>query len=250
VFVESLEILQCKELAKQGIDFSEDLRSDNLKVFQRYLDHCEYFSIALAIALTWTKHAKYETGFFDFAVNYFDSDDSLDSNEVRKYAFRFGELSLATAMKGLKTFENHIEDIIPDFQNCDAKDLKKLQDKSLQKLHNLGEARKVSGVGPWLFLGPMKIILGTEKRLWGDPNIDSIILPTGLEVNRGIRKLANQDSPLAKGFDLNWIVNEEGTLLEGFSNDTLVQNVLKNIAETANTRVLHINSAFYLYGRE
>ncbi len=241
--------IRCKQFADEGEKFSEEIRENNLEIINSYINHYSYFNICLAIALTWTKHAKHDFGFFDYAINFFENNELLDAEEIKNYSYRFGHISLGSSMNGLRQFKNSVLSITPDFSICDAKEIKKYQDSSLTILHKLIDDEKVSGVGPWLFLGPLKIIIGTEKRLWDDPNIDAVLLPTGMEVNRGIEKLVKDESPLARDFDPNWLVNEEQSLLEGISNDGLVQGVLQKIATIANTRVLHINSAFYLYGR-
>lgn len=246
---EQLLRMQCEQFADEGYSFSLDLYNDNQTFKTNLIQDHEYFSISLAIALTWTKHAKYELGFIKYASEFIESDADIEQSEIENYSLRFGHSTLAEAMNGLRIYRNSVKDIVPDISSCDAKELIIFQNKGLRVLESLIADNQISGVGPWLFLGPFKIILGTEKRLWEDPNIDTIILPTGFEVRRGIHKLISNQSLLVKDFDLNWITNEEGTLLEGYGNDELIQNVFKKIAELGNTRVIHINSAFYLYGQ-
>ena len=241
---------QCIEFAEKGYEFNIDLYNENRGFLDKLISSCSYYSIALAIGLTWTKHAKYEFNFIDYASNYFDDRESLDNDVVSRFAWRFGDESLKNGLRGLKVLKNNVYDYIPDFLTCDSKSIKKFQDMSLHVLQKLKDEELVYGVGPWLFLGPFKIIIGTEQRLWDDPNIDAVLLPTGVEVNRGIRKLIREESLLVRDFDQNWLVNEEGSLMEGITNDQLIQNVLLKIAEQANSRVLHINSAFYLFGRD
>lgn len=245
---EKLVEQQCRRFAADGKIFNEKLHDENQEIFMQFRDTFPHYTIALAISLTWTKHAKYNPDFFEYAIPFLESNKEIDPNMVGHFAQRFGETSLRKALLGLRRFREEIEKIVPDFGACDAKAIKKFQNKSLSILDSLKTKRIVSGVGPWLFLGPFKIILGTEKRVWEDPNMDSVILPTGIEVNKGIAKLIKQESVLVKDFDPKWIVNEEQSLLEGFSNDQLVHNALKGIADKANSRVLHINSALYLYG--
>lgn len=247
---EELIAQRCMEFAERGRNFSEELLQGNLEIIDRYQDSHSYFSIVLAIALTWTKHAKYDFCFFDYAVPFFESENDINLEIVCHFDWRFGEEALVNAMNGLRVFKNEIRNITPDFTNCDSKAIIKCQDRSLHVLESLKNTGRITGVGPWLFLGPFKIIIGSERRFWDDPNIDSVLLPSGIEVNRGIMKLINDGSVLVKDFDPKWIVNEEKSLLEGIGNDRIVQNALQKIADTANTRVLHINSAFYLYGRE
>jgi len=116
-----------------------------------------------------------------------------------------------------------------------------------QEIKNTGKAR---GIGAWLFLGPFKIILAQETRLWNNQEIDSIILPSGFEVCRGIRKIVRAGYPVCKGFDEYCIKNEEKTLSDEYASDLLIQDLLTKVAVIGNTRTIHINSAFYLYGSE
>jgi hypothetical protein len=245
---EQLIDLKCRELALKGIKFSEELYNNNIDMYDQLNPTYDYFSIALSIALTWTRHAQYKFEFVKYACSFFIKEVELDNNILKKYHYRFGDEGLAQAMTGLLEYRDAILKIIPDFTSCDSKALKKFQDRSLNILSNLKNSRKAYGVGPWLFLGPMKIIVGMEKRLWNDPGIDAIILPSGIEVQRGITKLIDSGFGLAQSFDRHHLENEEKSLLEGFSIDTLIQNFLAQIAKRADTRVLHINSAFYLLG--
>ena len=100
---------------------------------------------------------------------------------VERFALRFGAESLERAMNGLRTFENNLSAVVPDFHTCDVKDIKSSKTNRCSDSTVLYRI-PASGVGPWrLFLGPIKVILGVQDRFWGDPNIDSIILPTGVE---------------------------------------------------------------------
>jgi hypothetical protein len=245
---EKLIDLKCKELAQKGLQFSEELYDGNIEMYDRLFPVYDYFSIALSIALTWTKHAQYEFEFIKYACSFFKKETDLDYRVLAKYHYRFGDGGLADAMTGLLEYRDAIKNIIPDFASCDSKAFKKFQDRSLNILLNLKEMGKAYGVGPWLFLGPIKIIVGMEKRLWRDPGIDAIILPSGIEVQRGITKLIDSGFALAQSFDSHHLENEEKSLLEGFSIDTIIQNFLSQIAKRSDTRVLHINSAFYLLG--
>jgi hypothetical protein len=242
--------LKCRELTQKGFRFSEELYDDNFDMYDQLLPTYDYFSIALSIALTWTKHAQYKFDFIKYACSFFKKEVDLDYSVLAKYHYRFGDEGLANAMTGLLEYRDAILKIIPDFTSCDSKALKKFQDRSLNILSNLKNLGKAFGVGPWLFLGPMKIIVGMEKRMWNDPGIDAIILPSGIEVQRGITKLIDSGFVLAQTFDRHHLENEEKSLLEGFTIDTIIQNFLSQIAKRSDTRVLHINSAFYLLGSE
>jgi hypothetical protein len=243
-----------ERFAQEGYDMSIELHENNLNCVNDYnVKHSNkfpYLDICLATALTWTMHAKASPEYFEFILPFFSGNSIPSIKELEQFSLRFGNEKLLFSMLGLRTWKNKIQKYIPDFRSCDTKALKLFQEKSLHILINLIHNSEVQGVGPWLFLGTFKIILAIEQRLWSDSNIDSIILPSGLEVVRGIRKLKSQQSPIVKDFDLGWLMNEEGSLAEGVALDTLIQTVSKSIADLTGSRVLHINSAFYLYGRE
>ncbi len=91
---EKLLEIKCKQFADEGEKFSEELRKDNLEIINSYINHYSYFNICLAIALTWTKHAKHDFGFFDYAINFFENNELLDAEEIKNYSYRFGHISL------------------------------------------------------------------------------------------------------------------------------------------------------------
>ena len=245
--INKLEMIQFKEWANRGLQFSEELWESNQNQLQKINDKASYFSVVLAISLQWTKHALPEDDFVNRASLFFDDKDSLDNKFYKKYCHRFGEDSLRLSMSGLKEFRNEVKKIIPDFLNCTPKDIKRFQDKALERLRSMKRQAKATGVGRWLFLGSFKIILGSEKRFWNDPTIVSIILPSGIEVVRGVRKAIKSNISLFQGFRPEYLSEEEGSL-EGLTTDSIIHSYFKTIADATNSKAIHINSAFYLYG--
>lgn len=245
-----IQALKCKEWADSGFAFSIELLEANLEMFNLLESSNSYFSIANAIALTWTKHAKFEKEFIKLAADHFDGYSKFDFEMAEMFKYRFGSESLFNAIDGLSSYINKIRKITPDFKSCSAKDLKKFQDTSFVRLVSMKNKHEAYGVGPWLFLGPFKIILGIERRLWEQPEIDSIILPSGVEVCRGIKKIIKSGYPVCESFEESYLYNEEKSLTEGYTIDTLVHGLLSDIARIGETRCIHINSAFYLYGSE
>jgi hypothetical protein len=245
-----LQKIQCDKWAEQGETFSEELYVTNIPVYEDLKSSRTYLSIAIGIALTWTKHAVWDETFISKASGFIDGANSFDQKDAEMYKHRFGAQQLFEALNGLKCFHGEIKKIIPEFETCSAKDIKKFQDQSFRRLSAMKDAGRAYGVGPWLFLGPFKIILGLEKRLWDNSEIDAVVLPSGIEVNRAVKKIVKAGYPIASSFDANYLVNEERTLGEGYTIDTLIQDLLSKIAAISQTRTMHINSAFYLYGAE
>lgn len=179
------------QLSEQGEKFSEDLRNNN----RYYFEHLpySYFAIASAISLTWTRHAQYEPEFIDYAAGFIDGENTYDSDIVLKFSYRFGAEGLETALKNYRIYYNRSRDLMIDFDSCNTHQLSRLQTKLLNRLDMLRNTNVVSAIGPWLFTGPFKIILSDKDGLWDNDGLNAIVLPTGMEVDRGIEKLITED---------------------------------------------------------
>lgn len=235
-------------LSIEGLTFSEELHDRNHHFFQTLPNN--YFAIACAISLCWTGHAKYEDSFIEYASAYIDAQIPKDITVAKEYCLRFGEEGLDIALTNFRKYLNRIKDIIPNFNLCSVQDINKLQQRLLNKLTQLRESGEISGIGPWLFLGAFKIILEDQKRLWNNDGINAIILPTGLEVDRGIIRLKNDGFSFMKDFDLHWLEENSGSLSDNYATCIMVHSHIVKIAEIGKTSALHVNSALYKYGRK
>jgi hypothetical protein len=243
-----LEQVQYKEWAKNGLSFSEDLFNTNNEHLVENIESASYHSIVLAISLMWTKHAKESKEFVKYAALYFENKFELTSAFLKNHAARFGIDGLEKSMIGLREFKAETKKITPDFRSCSPSELNLYQTKALNRLENYKKKGFANGVGPWLFLGPFKIILGLEKRMWNDATIDVIVMPSGVEVIKGIEKAIKGGYSAFKDFKSEYLNKEERTLLDGVAVDKIIQTYFSKVADTTKTRAIHINSAFYLYG--
>jgi hypothetical protein len=232
-------------LAQEGLTSNLKLHVVLSNTFTKYQGH-ETLSIVFAQSLLWTAHAHDNDGFLDYAIPFFESTAMVSDSEVRRHAMRGGHDTLATTLINLRHFKNDLK-VVPDFHTCSAKDFVKFQKRAYTTIVNGKSAGTITYIGPWLFLGPMKIILCAEQRLWNDPDIDTLILPSGVEVIRGIRILL-RDTNLITSLVPEDLVEIEGDIYSGHSRDCLINNQLKNIAVKANSTVLHINTACQLLG--
>lgn len=233
-------------LSVEGQAFSEELRDDNRWYFENLPD--SYFAIAAAISLTWTKHAAYKDEFITYASGYIDGKLERDPLIASRFCLRFGREELDNALLNYRRYYNQVRDLMIDFNKCDVNQLNRLQQKLLNKLSNLRNEGIISGIGPWLFTGPFKIILSDQDRLWDQDGIDAIVLPTGLEVDRGINRLIKEGYSFMRDFDRTWL-EENYSLLDSYGTYSMVHTFISNIGHIASTPALHINSALYLYGR-
>jgi len=107
----------------------------------------------------------------------------------------------------------------------------------------------ISGIGPWLFCAPFKILTCYRKSFWLDGKTDEIRMPLGLEVVRGFEKLIAKKTQYTQGIDASMFSEEEGGLLEGMATVEIAHGITKKIAQAVGSRALHVNSGLYLLGR-
>ena len=231
----------------EGKKFSELLHDENKYYFDKL--GASYFAIAASISLTWTKHAQNEEEFIDYASNYIDNKIKYNPDIARKYALRFGIEQLDNALNNYQIYYSAVQNLMPDFAICDANQINKLQQVLLNKLNQLRVEKRVSHIGTWLFTGPFKIILSDQDRLWDQESINSIVLPTGFEVDKGISKLVENKYTFMKGFDSNWLIQETNSLIENYATYNMVHTYIEKLGQLTKTPAIHINSALYLYGK-
>lgn len=235
-------------LGAHGLIFCEELHTRSHHFFQTLPNN--YFAIACAISLCWTGHSKFDDDFIIYASAFIDAKVAKDAKIAQKYSLRFGEEGLDTALTNFRIYLNRVKNIIPDFNICSVQDINILQQRLLGKLSQLRDNGEVVGIGPWLFLGAFKIILEDQKRLWNNEGLDAIIMPTGLEVDRGIVRLKNEGYTFMKDFDLHWLEENTGSLSDNYATCIMVHSHIVKIAKIAKTSALHVNSALYKYGRK
>jgi|GEM_PF-3198182 len=242
------DIEMAKYLSREGYLFSIELHDTNRNYFDTLTD--SYFAIASAIALCWTGHAKYENDFIEYASSFIDGTIVKDITIAPNYCKRFGVDELDNALVNFRAYYRKVKHLMPVFTTCTVQHINRLQQNLLNQLNTLRNAGQVSGIGPWLFLGPFKIILGDQQRLWNIDGIDAIVLPTGMEVDRGINRLKNEGYTFMNDFDPHWLEETTGSLLDNYATCSMVHTHIIKIAELANSSALHINSSLYQYGRK
>ncbi len=235
-----------RTLGERGQGMSREIsaaQEDLLRDFR----HSDYLAVAVAHAFTWTGHAVRQDAFFESAIGYLVSGNLASLKKARTFSGRFGAESLSSGLQGWKAILVNFAG--RDILSCDAQGLCEVQNWCLDTASQLLDRKQITGVGPWLFCAPFKIIAAHRRDLWGSQDLDDLWMPLGLEVVRGVRKLVNQGYTYTHGFDEGMFSEEEGGFLEGMGTVALVQDICKKIAEAGATRVLHANSGLYLYGK-
>ncbi len=235
-------------LAEHGRLFSEEIYERNRPFFNEI--QSDYYPIAAAISLGWTLHSKFEFEFFEYASRFIDGSIAKDASMAKRFCKRFGPDELDEALIGYRSFYRRVKDLMPDFRTCSVHDINKLQQRLLSKLNKYREEKAVNGIGPFLFLGPFKIILEDQKRLWEVDGIDSIVLATGFEVNKGILRLKKEGYKFMEDFDPDWLNEHSGSLLDNYATCSMVHTHIVKVSESAKVPALFVNSALYKYGRK
>lgn len=238
-----------RSLATHGINFSNDLHGWNASKINDWISRgYHYLPVMFGVDLMWSGHAKNDDEFLEVFIPWCDTADLLPENVPEDWCLYLGAHNLEIAMYGLRTLKNSIIGHAPNLYTCDAKDLVKFQESSLRIAIKKINAGEIAGVGAWLFLGLFKILLSVEQRLWAEPNIDAVVLPSGREVVRGIRRLI-QVAPSSTQFNEHWLNDSEPTLAGGYATELLIHNECQRIANAVSQPAMHVNSALYVYGR-
>jgi hypothetical protein len=235
-------------LSEEGFRFNCELR-DTYKHFFENLRN-SYFSIASALGFCWSGYADNNDEFIQYTTNYLDGKIKRNSEISKKYCFRFGADKLEDALMNYKIYYEHIKHLNFNFKQISLNKLNQLQQILLTRLDALKRGGTVRGIGPWLFLGPFKILLCHQDRLWNNKIIDSIVLPTGSEVDRGIKRLKEEKYTFLDDFDIKYLREGAGSIIDGYGTCAIIHKKMIEIGSFTNTPALHINSALHLYGRK
>jgi len=235
-----------QRLAERGEEMNTEISSDQEHLLRIFYGS-DYFSVAVANAFTWTGHAVGQDAFYESAIDYLTRGSLTSLRRAEAFSGRFGPERLSSVLQGWKGILNQC--VAENIQSRAAQGLCDFQERCLSIAHQLLSQRQISGVGPWLFCAPFKIVAAHRRDLWQSESLDDLLMPLGLEVVRGVQQLIQQRCTYTQGLDANMLSEEEGGLLEGIGTVSLVQGMSRRIAQISRTRVLHINSGLYLYGR-
>lgn len=235
-------------LARRGEQMSLEICSDQQNLVNVY-GFANYLPLAIANALTWTGHAVRDETFYSSAIDFLATGDLLALQRAESFSGRFGSEKLNEVLCGWKISLDKIGGAIPALYSCSAEGLYAIQQNCFSAISQLLDQRQIRGIGPWLFCAPFKIIAAHRQDLWRSEGLDKVWMPLGLEVVRAITGLIRTGYAYFGGLDLGMLAEEEGGLKEGLGTVLLVQEACRRISKKAKTRVLHINSGLYLYGR-
>jgi len=241
------EIELAEKLAKHGKEMNLGISAsqENLFVDPHSAD---WFTMAIAECLIWTGHAVRVDHYFEVIARYLTLGNTKALEEMDVFAGRFGPDKLISAVRGWKSILTNL--YVPDVSRTDAHGLCEFQRTCMETALRLFYEKELRGVGAWLFCAPFKIVVAWRKEFWERQELDDLLMPLGLEVNRGLQKLIRQRATYGQNLTKEHLSEEEGTLPDGLATVYMVQDMSRKIASIANTRVLHVNSGLYLYGAD
>ena len=235
-----------KSLTAAGYEMDLEIQqktSDYVKKFPKV----DLFLIAIVQSLIWTGHAIDKADYFKKASDYLStgSDEALSS--MSKCFGRYGAESLKSTLFNWRKLYSKLE-VSFDISKADLDDIVLFQKASLETAGIARGRGDIIGVGAWLFCAPFKIILCFRSKLWDHAQIDEILMPLGLEVVRGVKKIIRKKSAYTESFYADMLSETEGDIREGLGTVELVQSVSKKIAKDSQSIVLHINSGLWKLG--
>jgi hypothetical protein len=232
-------------MVSRGEDLNRKIKADQNDLLSRF-QNVDYFPLAIAHSLNWSGHALKENGYFESALDYFKTGDNKALEKCRRYNWRYDKPDLINALKAWKSVLTNSQKV--DFKHIKAKEIQSAQIQILNVADRLRKSKTITGFGPWILFAPFKIVLAHRTDLWTDNEIETIILPLGAQVTRGINNMKRNGFDCAKNLEKN-LFPEEGS---GWDNDLtsvyIAQQFQTEIAKLHESRAIHVNSGLHLYG--
>lgn len=235
-----------KSLANSGYGFDREIQQwtkDLVKAFPK----ANLFSLAIVQSLTWTGHAIEKVKYFEKTLDFLSTGSEPALSGLSECAGRYGREQLKSTLFNWRKLCNELG-IPSDISKLSLEEIILFQNTSLKTACMARRKGRVMGVGAWLFCAPFKILLCFRDELWTHDRVDEILMPLGLEVIRGIKKLKRQKYSYSETIEIGSLSEEEGDIAEGLGTVHIVQAMSKQIARDVNSIVLHINSGFWKLG--
>lgn len=235
-----------KILAQEGLDFDREIGTDTTTILKTF-PKVDPFLLLIAHSLTWTGHAINKGEYLEKVVKYLETGSDNLLSELAQFSGRFGAERLEMTIFNWKKLLYEIKKP-DDVLTSSLDEIISFQNRFQETACMARRKRSIMYIGAWLFCAPFKILLSVRDDLWHQERIDEILMPLGLEVVRGCRKLIREQYSYGKmieGIDLS---EEEGDILEGLGTVQIVQGMCKRIAQDSHSIVLHINSGLWKFG--
>lgn len=234
------------ELALAGLTFNSHV-SNRLRTEFKRTTGVSLFLKCVAEAATWAGWIN-DPSWLGEATGYLQS-----QSHHRRDHYTQGFHRSANAFTYLDTWIRLINNLtfnLPD-ESTSPTELIEFYHEAFNELRQLKWMKQGAQLGAWTFHGAFKIFLLHEQRLWPEPSIDKITMPTGGEsagysFERGWQRLQKLKRPR--------IVQRLGPSNEAFDDDirraTDAHVQVVKLAGLAQSRAVHVNSGIYALGHE
>lgn len=244
--MKEVDINLAKSLAAAGHALDVDIQQKTSNYVKNFPES-NLFLVAIVQSLIWTGHAVDKANYFKTALNYLDTGSDNALSGMAKCFGRYGAENLKSTLFNWRKLCAKIK-FPSDISKTDLEEIVLFQNTSLETACIARGRGEIMGIGAWLFCAPFKIILCLRDKLWNHPQVDELLMPLGLEVMRGVKKLIRKKSPYTESLYAEMLSETEGDITEGLGTVEMIQAVSKNIAKDSKSIVLHINSGLWKFG--
>jgi len=209
---------------------------------RRRFQHQPLFGVAVVSWIAECFPVKSDDGFYHKILSYMT--ESGEAGAIEEYA-QIPLFQEAAALWRVVLITQDASTIADDFS---ATDIWLYQEIVLNAAGLLGIRKMSGGIGPWLFLGPFKILAAWKAEHWGSMEFANLLYPFGRNEVSAFRFLQAQGADwLGKSID-RILKIEEQNFSTASATITMAQDVQKDLAQTAGSHLLHINAGLRVLG--
>jgi hypothetical protein len=232
-----------KLLGRSGEPFDRMLSGWLLETREIVADVPE-FAVWMAEALVWARFAERANEFFAAAAGFITNGDPELLDEAVQFPDRFGADRLRDALaafgRWFDTMREPLTQLSPNPVRWKAN-----QERSLRVAERLKADGEFRGIGLWLFPAPFKIMAVAHHETWVDAALESVVMPTGTQVERALWKL-HGDGVIR--IDKKILAGSDGTFADEYTNLWAYQLPQHQLAAAGGSTVPHINGALHELG--
>lgn len=241
------------KLKESGLSLLQEIKLEISEDLNYWEDH-NPLAIIMAKALVWSDYANKSDDSFNYLVDFIDANAQVVEAEFEKASGRMGFDNLKKSAQAYRAFLNHIKRLDFSIHTATTKDLLSRNRSWLSWVERMKTEGKLSGFGTWFFSVTFYGIICLREDLWHQSELESVLMPFGVEVNRGLKKAKKAGLPALQAIDENKFRRNEQNpyeinLNENYSTLLQLQSYINEIAKITGTGVIVINAGLYNLGR-
>lgn len=200
------------------------------------------FSIAVAAWLAECFALEPEERFFQRVLAYMEENGEPAALE------EYGRVSLFSEAAMLWRIILITQDASAITDEFSATDIWLYQEIVLNAAGLLGVRRMPKGIGPWLFLGPFKLLAAWKPEHWGSMESENLLYPIGKQELAAFNYFKQRGADWL-GRDIERVLQmEEQNFSTASATLTMAQDIQRGLAKCASTCLIHINAGLRALG--